>query len=278
MKVFILENIILNHFLEGEIWELQLKGAGKTPYSRTADGKAVLRSSIREFLCSEAMWALGIPTTRAASLVLTDTLAERDPLYTGEVIDENCAIVMRVAPTFWRFGSFEIFKGPSQGLEKDLMPLMIEYILKYHYPEFLEKEKSQNWKREDTVYEVYCEITKRTAKLVALWQCYGFMHGVLNTDNMSILGLTIDYGPFGWMDFFNQGHICNHSDQGGRYSYENQPSICEWNLMKLADAFKHAADFTKMSTYCKENYDKLYNECYYSKMREKVHQFIINSY
>jgi uncharacterized protein YdiU (UPF0061 family) len=255
---------------KGELYELQFKGSGQTPYSRFADGKAVLRSSVREFLCSEAMWALGIPTTRAASLIVTDTLADRDLLYNGNVIKEKCAVVLRVAPTFWRFGSFEIFKGPSAGKEHEMLPKMLDYLLTHHFKDIMNMEDVNKWSRSDLYYEMYCEIARRTAQMVAMWQCYGFMHGVLNTDNMSALGLTIDFGPFGWMDYMNKQHICNHSDKGGRYSYENQPSICKWNLGKLAEAWKPAGNGSKMFQYLKENYDTLYNTFYYGKMREKL--------
>lgn len=266
----------------GELWELQLKGAGQTPYSRFADGKAVLRSSIREYLCSEAMWALRIPTTRAASLIVTETLAERDPLYTGDRIYEKCAIVMRLAPTFWRFGTFEIFKplemtsgrkGPSFGLEKELLPKMLNYLLENHYNEIYRDQSLSKF--EEKCLEMYKKIVNLTAELVALWQAYGFCHGVLNTDNMSVLGLTIDYGPFGWMDYFNYDHICNHSDESGRYSYRNQPEICKWNLFKLAEALKPAVDFTKMKSYLYKEYDEIYKKAYYDKMRARLGLFTV---
>jgi len=147
----------------------------------------VLRSSIREFLCSEAMAGLGIPTTRAASVVVSDTRAERDPLYNGKIILERCAIVLRLSPTFMRFGTFEIFKpmdpysgaqGPSVGKEKTMLPPMLDYVLQNFYPEIAELEKTQNLSREDVYFEMYKEIVRRSARLVALWQCYGFCHGV----------------------------------------------------------------------------------------------------
>jgi uncharacterized protein YdiU (UPF0061 family) len=259
----------------GELWELQLKGSGVTPYSRFADGKAVLRSSVREFLCSEALWALGIPTTRAASLVVTDSLAERDPYYSGDKIMEKCAIVMRLAPSLWRFGSFEIFKpldkftnskGPSHGLEKTLMPKMLDFVLNNYYTDISQSIKDRN----EAYVEMYKEIVRRTAQLVAFWQCYGFCHGVLNTDNMSILGLTIDFGPFGWMDYFDEDFICNHSDEHGRYSYKNQPEICKWNLIKLAEAISPIVDEKKTQSYLDENYDIIYKDKYYSVMRKKI--------
>ncbi len=147
---------------------------------------------------------------------------------------------------------------------------MLDYVLEYFYPEVAEFEKTKGLNREETYLEMYKEIVRRSVKLVALWQCYGFCHGVLNTDNMSILGVTIDYGPFGWIDNFDKGHICNHSDKTGRYSYENQPKIFEWNLLKLAEAWKPCVPLEKTTEFVKKNFDELYNESYYNKMREKV--------
>ncbi len=206
-----------------ELWEIQLKGAGLTPYSRFADGRAVLRSSIREFLCSEHLWALGIPTTRALSLVGSESTVARDPFYNGRVIKEECCVVSRIAPTFVRFGSFEIFKdqdelsgnsGPSVGMESQMLPMLLNYIAEYHYKDLFIKFKGVE------LYKQMLEIiVLRTAVLAAYWQAYGFCHGVLNTDNMSVLGLTIDFGPFGFLEYFDPGFICNHSDKNGRYCY-----------------------------------------------------------
>lgn len=258
---------------KGERWEIQLKGAGKTPYSRDADGRAVLRSSIREFLCSEALFYLGIPTTRAGTLVISDSLALRDPQYSGHVIQEKCCIVTRIAPSFMRFGSFEIFKdvdpltrrrGPSVGDTK-LKKKMLDYIIEYHFPEIHNSNVD-----EETKYTMfYTEVVKRTAILVAEWQAVGFCHGVLNTDNLSILGLTIDYGPFGFMDAFNPDHICNGSDHDGRYSYKNQPKICKWNLEKFAEALSDLLPLSKSAKEL-EKYDEIYSSHYYSKMRKKL--------
>lgn len=227
---------------KNERWEMQLKGAGKTPYSRDADGRAVLRSSIREFLGSEALYHLGVPTTRAASLITSDSKVVRDLRYTGNPIEENVTVVLRLSPTFIRFGSFQITngedrttgrKGPSAG-KYEITKVLLDYTIQYHFPEVWKKyEDSQ------TRYaEFYREVVLRTANLVAEWQCVGFAHGVLNTDNMSILGITIDFGPFGFLDHYNPDFICNGSDHEGRYSFQNQPKICEWNLMKLAEAIK----------------------------------------
>jgi serine/tyrosine/threonine adenylyltransferase len=212
----------------GDRYELQLKGAGSTPYSRRADGRAVLRSSIREFLCSEAMHHLGIPTTRALSLVLTGDQIERDMFYDGNAEMEPGAIVCRVAPTFLRFGHFEIFA--SRG-EKALLNQLIDFTITNYFPEFAKLEGH------DRIVAWYSEVCERTAKLVAEWMRVGFVHGVMNTDNMSILGLTIDYGPYGWVDNFDPGWTPNTTDaQGRRYAFGRQPGVAQWNLARLGDA------------------------------------------
>jgi uncharacterized protein YdiU (UPF0061 family) len=198
--------------------ELQLKGAGLTPYSRMGDGRAVLRSSIREFLCSEAMAALGVPTTRA--LVVTGS-------HQGVVREtvESAAVVTRMAPSFVRFGSFEHWFYHDQ---PEQLRILADYVIKAFYPELA---------GEPNPYQaLLAEVTRRTARLIAHWQAVGFMHGVMNSDNMSILGLTLDYGPFGFMEAFDAGHICNHTDQQGRYSYANQPQIGHWNCYALGQA------------------------------------------
>lgn len=198
--------------------ELQLKGAGMTPYSRMGDGRAVLRSSIREFLCSEAMHGLGIPTTRALSVVGSDQGVVRESI-------ETAAVVVRMAPTFIRFGSFEhwYYKGKPDELKQ-----LADYVIDRFYPAL---------RTADNPYAALLEeVTRRTARLIAQWQAVGFMHGVMNSDNMSILGQTLDYGPFGFMEGFDANHICNHSDDHGRYSYANQPQIGHWNCYALAQA------------------------------------------
>jgi uncharacterized protein YdiU (UPF0061 family) len=201
---------------KSKIFEIQLKGAGLTPYSRMGDGRAVLRSSIREYLCSEAMYNLGIPTSRALCIVGT-----KDSVY-REVV-ETSAIVTRVAESFIRFGSFEHWYYQEKN---DELKALLDFVIDHYYPEITQDERKY--------LSLLKEVVKRTAELVAQWQCVGFMHGVMNTDNMSILGLTIDYGPFGFMDAFDQGHICNHSDHRGRYAYTNQPYIGQWNCSALA--------------------------------------------
>jgi uncharacterized protein YdiU (UPF0061 family) len=198
--------------------ELQLKGAGKTPYSRMGDGRAVLRSSIREFLCSEAMAALGIPTTRALVVTGSNQRVMRENI-------ETAAVVTRMAPSFVRFGSFEHWHYRDK---PDELKTLADYVIDGFYPEL--RGAANPYK------ELLAEVTRRTARMIAHWQSVGFMHGVMNTDNMSILGLTLDYGPFGFMEAFDVNHICNHTDQGGRYSYANQVAIGHWNCYALGNA------------------------------------------
>jgi len=211
----------------GVRFELQLKGAGKTPFSRRADGRAVLRSSIREFLCSEAMHHLGVPTTRALSLVATGEQVERDMFYDGHPELEPGAIVCRVAPSFLRFGHFELLA--SRG-ESELLRRLVDYVIDHFYPE-TEGEGT------DRIARWFTVVAERTARLVAEWMRVGFVHGVMNTDNMSILGLTIDYGPYGWIDHFDPSWTPNTTDaQGRRYCFGRQPAIAHWNLARLGDA------------------------------------------
>jgi uncharacterized protein YdiU (UPF0061 family) len=198
--------------------ELQLKGAGKTPYSRMGDGRAVLRSSIREFLCSEAMAALGIPTTRALVVTGSHQRVMRESV-------ETAAVVTRMAPSFVRFGSFEHWHYRDR---QDELRVLADYVIDSFYPEL--RSTANPYK------ELLAEVTRRTARMIAHWQSVGFMHGVMNTDNMSILGLTLDYGPFGFMEAFDVNHICNHTDQGGRYSYANQVPVGHWNCYALGNA------------------------------------------
>jgi uncharacterized protein YdiU (UPF0061 family) len=253
----------------GGRYEIQLKGAGLTPFSRQADGRKVLRSSLREFLCSEAMHGLGIPTTRALSLVTSDTKIVRDPLYSGNVIQEKASIVCRVSETFIRFGSFEIFKktdprtgrqGPSCDDEtrKELFPKLLKFVMEKYYPECGEN-----------VQQFFSEVTERTAQLAAKWQSVGFCHGVLNTDNMSIVGVTIDYGPFGFLDVFDPDHICNGSDDSGRYSYSNQPQICKWNCKKLAEALEDVLPADQAAEVL-DKYDEWYHSYFLEIMRGKL--------
>lgn len=198
--------------------ELQLKGSGKTPYSRMGDGRAVLRSSIREFLCSEAMAALGIPTSRALCVIGSDLRVMRE-------MPETTAVVTRMAQSFVRFGSFEHWFYKDR---KSELRTLADYVIANSYPELQDEARPY--------HALLAEVTRRTATLVAQWQAAGFMHGVLNTDNMSILGLTLDYGPYGFMEAYDPAHICNHTDSQGRYAYRMQPRIAEWNCYALGQA------------------------------------------
>lgn len=203
---------------DGQHWEIQLKGAGPTPYSRHADGRAVLRSSLREFLASEAMNGLGIPTTRALAVVASPLPVRRETL-------EPAAVLSRLAPSHLRFGHFEWCR--SQGRE-DWLRQLADATIAHHHPQLAgHPERYRHW---------LTEVLRRTARLMARWQCVGFCHGVMNTDNFSILGLTLDYGPFGFIDAFDAGHVCNHSDEGGRYAYDRQPGIGQWNCAQLLNA------------------------------------------
>jgi serine/tyrosine/threonine adenylyltransferase len=208
----------------GEHWELQLKGSGKTPYSRMGDGRAVLRSSVREFLGSEALHQLGIPTTRALAVIGSDQPVIRETV-------ETAAVTLRMSPSFVRFGSFEYFYWTQH---YDALRQLADYVIARFYPECRTAQQP---------YLAFLEqVARRTARLVAQWQGVGFCHGVLNTDNMSILGITIDYGPFGFMDAFDGGYICNHSDVNGRYAYNMQPQIAHWNLYALGQALVALTD------------------------------------
>jgi uncharacterized protein YdiU (UPF0061 family) len=211
----------------GGRWELQLKGAGPTPYSRTADGRAVLRSSVREFLCSEAMHHLGVPTTRALSLVTTGDRVVRDMFYDGNPQAETGAVVCRVAPSFLRFGNFEILTARS---DLGLLRTLVDYTIRTHYPGI-------DGGAADAVVRLFDEVCRRTAAMVVEWMRVGFVHGVMNTDNMSVLGLTIDYGPYGWLEGYDPDWTPNTTDAGGRrYRYSWQPRVALWNLQRFAGA------------------------------------------
>jgi len=213
----------------GERWELQLKGAGPTPYSRHADGRAVLRSSIREFLCSEAMHHLGVPTTRALCLVATGEEVVRDMFYDGHPRAEPGAIVCRVAPTFIRFGNFEL---PASRGDAELLRRLADFTIRRDFPEIDAAQAQQR-----RYAEWFAQVCERTARTVAAWMRVGFVHGVMNTDNLSILGLTIDYGPYGWIDDFDPDWTPNTTDaHGRRYRFGQQPQVAYWNLGRLAGA------------------------------------------
>ena len=212
---------------DGRRWELQLKGAGRTPYSRFADGRAVLRSSIREFLCSEAMHHLGVPTTRALSLVATGEDVVRDMFYDGHPKPEPGAVVCRMAPSFLRFGSWQL---PASRGDTALLRTLADHVQRHHFPDLAGQGAAGD-------AEWFARVCEGTARLVAGWMRVGFVHGVLNTDNMSILGLTIDYGPYGWIEDFDPDWTPNTTDAaGGRYRFGWQPQVAYWNLTRLAQA------------------------------------------
>jgi uncharacterized protein YdiU (UPF0061 family) len=212
---------------EDKSYTLQLKGAGPTPYSRTADGFAVLRSSIREYLCAEAMHHLGVPTTRSLSLVLSGDQVLRDVLYNGNAAYEKGAIVCRVAPSFIRFGSFELFASQKDYVN---LKLLTDFTIKQHFPHIQGEGVGK-------YLDFFHEVTQTTLNMIVEWQRVGFVHGVMNTDNMSIHGITIDYGPYGWLDDYNSNWTPNTTDsQYKRYRFGNQPKIALWNLFQLANA------------------------------------------
>ena len=232
--------------------EIQLKGAGRTPYSRMGDGRAVLRSSIREYLCSEAMHALGIPTTRALCVTGSDAKVRREEI-------ETAAVVTRTAPSFIRFGHFEHFSYNDQ---HDELKTLADYVIDNFYPAC--RDASQP-------YAALLEaVSERTAHLMAGWQAVGFCHGVMNTDNMSILGLTIDYGPFQFLDAFEPGHVCNHSDTQGRYAYNKQPNIAYWNLFCLGQALLPLIGDQEQALAALESYKTVFPAALEARMRAKL--------
>lgn len=234
-----------------QVWDLHLKGAGLTPYSRQGDGRAVLRSSIREFLCCEALASLGVPTTRALSLINSQTPVYRETQETG-------AALIRVAQTHIRFGHFEYCSFTGQ---HDLLKTLCDYIIQHHYPEL---------QSADNPYLAFFEKTvSKTASLMAMWQSIGFAHGVMNTDNMSILGDTFDFGPFAFMDDFDPKFICNHSDHQGRYAFDQQPNIGNWNLAVLAQALLPIIDQNALVT-ALDTYADQFKSQYQQHMLEKL--------
>jgi uncharacterized protein YdiU (UPF0061 family) len=242
-------------------WALQLKGAGPTPYSRTADGLAVLRSSVREFLCSEAMFHLGVPTTRALSLTLTGEQVERDMFYDGHPRLEPGAVVCRVAPSFTRFGSFQIFAARG---ETDVLKQLVDYTIRTDFPHLGEPSPAVylQW------FEAVCRLT---AEMVAHWMRVGFVHGVMNTDNMSILGLTIDYGPYGWLENYDPDWTPNTTDAAGRrYRFGQQPAICQWNLAQLANAIYPLIGQAEPLQAVLDGYTTVYREGWQRMMARKL--------
>ena len=242
---------------DGARWEVQLKGAGPTPYSRRSDGRAVLRSSIREFLCSEAMHHLGVPTTRALALVGTGEAVVRDMFYDGNPRPEPGAIVTRLAPTFVRFGNFQLHAWRE---EPAVLRALADHVIARHFPAIAPGDHA-GW---------FAEVCRRTAVMVAHWMRVGFVHGVMNTDNMSILGLTLDYGPYGWLDSFDPDFTPNTTDAAtGRYRFGNQPGIAQWNLAHLARALVPLADAAALSAGLDE-YKRVFEETYRTMMLAKL--------
>ncbi|MDC1451620.1 YdiU family protein [Vicingaceae bacterium] len=251
--------------VNGKNLTFQLKGAGPTPYSRRADGFAVLRSSIREYLCSEAMHHLGVPTTRALSLVKTGDWVTRDKLYNGNPKNELGAIVCRVSESFIRFGSFEIFA--SRGEKKELKQL-VDYTIKYHFSELGEPSKS-------AYLLFFKEVVNRTKDLMIHWQRVGFVHGVMNTDNLSILGQTIDYGPFGWLENYDPHWTPNTTDlQHKRYRFGKQPNMALWNLTQLANALYPLIEEVEPLQEILQEYKRNYTIGFHKMMCEKLGLFV----
>ncbi len=242
---------------QGEPWEIQLKGAGITPYSRRGDGRAVLRSSIREYLCSEAMHGLGIPTTRALALLGSSEEVYRETIEPG-------ALLVRLAPSHVRFGSFELFYYRQQN---DALRALADYVIDHHYPHLRDEQ--------NPYLALFAAVVARTAQLISRWQEVGFAHGVMNTDNMSILGLTLDYGPFGFLDRYDPAFICNHTDEGGRYAFDQQPAIAQWNLGRLGQAMLPLFADVLQAGAAQANavlgeYETIFNRAYGAGMRRKL--------
>lgn len=235
----------------GGKWDLHLKGGGVTPFSRGFDGRAVLRSTIREYLCGEAMHGLGIPTTRALCIT-----GSREPVRRETV--ETAATLVRLAPSHVRFGTFQVFA--SRG-ETEHLRTLADYVIDHHFPHLTGEP--------DRVVRLLREVVERTARLVARWQAVGWAHGVLNTDNMSILGLTIDYGPFGFMDAYDPRYIPNHTDRGGRYSYGQQPAVGLWNLSRLAEALLPLID-QEAAVEALHEYEPAFLDEYMTRFRAKL--------
>ena len=232
----------------GELWDIQLKGAGQTPYSRFADGRAVMRSTIREYLCSEALAALGIPTTRALAIIATNEQVLREAAEPG-------AVLTRLARSHIRFGHFEHFfhKGQHEQVRQ-----LADHVIAEYFPDLAGDHAA--W---------FGEVVRRTAELMAGWQSVGFAHGVMNTDNMSILGLTLDFGPFGFMEAYDPGFVCNHTDQQGRYAFDMQPAIAHWNLRALAFALSSLIEKDALIS-ALDTYEGLYRIRYRTLMRAKL--------
>lgn len=242
-------------------WALQLKGAGETPYSRTADGLAVLRSSIREHLCSEAMFYLGVPTTRSLSLITTGDTVLRDVMYNGNPAFEKGAVVCRVAPSFIRFGNFQLLASRN---DLQLLKELTDYTIKHHF-------QDNNIDGTEKYLLFYKEVANKTLQMIVEWQRVGFVHGVMNTDNMSILGLTIDYGPYGWLEDFDPNWTPNTTDaQGKRYRFGNQPDIALWNLVQLGNALYPLIEDLPAMQNILDQFSKDYDILYRQMMQNKL--------
>ncbi|WP_422842511.1 protein adenylyltransferase SelO [Acidovorax sp. M2(2025)] len=246
--------ILLGETAQG--WEIQLKGAGRTPYSRMGDGRAVLRSSIREYLCSEAMHGLGVPTSRALCITGSAAPVQRETV-------ETASVVTRVARSFVRFGHFEHFAARDLA---DPLRTLADYVVDRYYPECRASAAFGG----NPYAALLNAVSERTARLMAQWQAVGFCHGVMNTDNMSILGLTIDYGPFQFLDAFVPGHICNHSDTQGRYAYNRQPNVAYWNLFCLAQALLPLIGDAELAQDALESYKTVFPAEFMARMRAKL--------
>lgn len=246
---------------QGRHWTLQLKGAGLTPYSRTADGLAVLRSSLREFLCSEAMYHLGVPTTRALSLIATGQSVVRDMFYDGRARYEPGAVVCRVAPSFTRFGNFQIFAARQ---EFELLRRLADHTLATDFPHLGPPGP-------ETYVAWFREVCQWTAAMIVDWMRVGFVHGVMNTDNMSILGLTIDYGPYGWLEGYDPDWTPNTTDaEGRRYRFGNQPQVALWNLVQLANALVPLVERTEPLEEVLKQYWDDYQPAWQAMMASKL--------
>ena len=246
---------------QNTILALQLKGAGSTPYSRSADGLAVLRSSIREHLCSEAMFHLGVPTTRSLSLVLTGDEVLRDVMYDGHPDYEKGAVVCRVAPSFIRFGNFELFSAQN---EINILQQLADFSIKYYYPEITSNGKEK-------YLDFFKQVAHKSCEMVVHWQRVGFVHGVMNTDNMSILGMTIDYGPYGWLEDYNHNWTPNTTDKAQRrYRYGNQPDVVLWNLFQLANALYPLIEEEAPLEAVLNDFQSHYQKSYTHMMRNKL--------
>ncbi|MDE0895314.1 MAG: YdiU family protein [Planctomycetota bacterium] len=249
----------------GELLTLQLKGAGPTPYSRTADGRAVLRSSVREFLCSEAMFHLGVPTTRALSLTLSGEAVMRDMFYDGHPKDELGAVVCRVAPSFVRFGSFQL---PASRGELDVLRALADHTIQSDFPHLLTDDEEPS---AETYAAWFREVGDRTADMIVNWMRVGFVHGVMNTDNMSILGQTIDYGPYGWLENYDAGWTPNTTDAGrARYAFGQQPQIGFWNLVQLGNALVPLVEEVAPLQEIIESYQEKYDQKWRVMMGAKL--------